>query len=138
MNTFRRILSYSPNRKALSIAQFLIFALLGVLFGVLNLTLIIPLLDVLFNQVTGQAIPPIPAFDLSVDYLVDLFQHFFIKIVNENGKINALLFVCAFIISTAIVANFFRYLERLVATRIKVNVVKNLRMHIFESVTKLH
>lgn len=138
MKTFRRILSYSPNKKALSIAQFLIFALLGVLFGILNLALIIPLLDVLFSQKTGQPVPSYPEFSLTIDYMVSLFQYHFIKIINESGKLSALLFVCGFIISTAIIANFFRYLERLVATRVKVNVVKNLRMHIFESVTKLH
>jgi ATP-binding cassette, subfamily B, bacterial MsbA len=138
MKTFRRILSYSPNRKALSIAQFLIFALLGIFFGILNLTLIIPLLDVLFDQKTGQIIPAYPEFELTVQYLIDLFEYHFTKVIIENGKLNALLFVCAFIISTAFVANIFRYLERLVATRIKVNVVKNMRMHIFESVTRLH
>lgn len=138
MKTFRRILNYSPNRKALSIAQFLIFALLGIFFGILNLTLIIPLLDVLFDQETGQVIPVYPQFELTVQYLIDLFGYHFTKVIAESGKLNALLFVCAFIITTAFIANIFRYLERLVATRIKVNVVKNMRMHIFESVTRLH
>src|SRR5688572_7874516 len=134
---FRRILSYSPN-KAMSIAQFLIFAILGVVFGLLNLALLIPLLRVLFEQEQAQVLTDYPELTLSIDYLVSLFQYYFTRVVAEHGKLKALLFVCAFIISTAFLANVFRYLERLVATRLKVNVVKNLRMHIFDSITNLH
>jgi subfamily B ATP-binding cassette protein MsbA len=132
---FQRILSYSPN-KVVSITQFLIFAILGVVFGLLNLALLIPLLRVLFNQT--QAMTEYPEFTLSGDYVASLFQYHFARVVAQHGQLKALLFVCAFIITTALLANVFRYLERIVATRLKVNVVKNLRMHIFESITKLH
>jgi ATP-binding cassette, subfamily B, bacterial MsbA len=35
-------------------------------------------------------------------------------------------------------SNMFRYMERMTASRIKVDVVKSLRMHIFKSVTRMH
>jgi subfamily B ATP-binding cassette protein MsbA len=116
----------------------LIFAILGVVFSAVNLTLAIPLLDVLFNQTKTMVIPPSPVFEPSIDYLLALFNHHFVNVIVTYGNLSALLFVCMMLISTAVITNIFRYLERIVATQVKVDVVKHLRMHIFESVTRLH
>jgi ATP-binding cassette, subfamily B, bacterial MsbA len=138
MNIYRRIFNYSSANKAVTLIKFLFFAILGVVFGLINLTLAIPLLDVLFKQTEVQSLPPYPVSELSIDYVTKLFNYHFLKIVMEYGSLQALLFVCAFLVGTAIMANIFRYLERMVATNVKVDVVKNMRMHIFQSVTNLH
>jgi subfamily B ATP-binding cassette protein MsbA len=138
MNIYRRIFNYSSSNKAATLLKFLFFAILGIVFGLVNLTLAIPLLDVLFNQAQTQTLPPYPVPDVSIDYVKDLFNYHFLKVVIEYGSLRALSFVCAFLVGTAIMANIFRYFERLVATNVKVDVVKNMRMHIFERVTSLH
>lgn len=97
-----------------------------------------PMLNVLFKQKSVTEIPPIPEFEFSTDYVVKIFNHFFGKIVLNYGAVNSLLFVCALILVSVIFANIFRYLERVMATKIKVDLVKNIRMEIFKKVTQLH
>lgn len=97
-----------------------------------------PMLNVLFKQKTVTEIPPIPEFEFSTDYVVKMFNHYFGKIILNYGSVNSLLFVCALILACVILANIFRYLERVMATKIKVDLVKNIRMEIFKKVTQLH
>lgn len=96
------------------------------------------MLDVLFNQTEGQVAPALPEFSFSVDYIKDVFEHYFITIATSEGAMSALLFVCLLIVCCVIIANFFRYLERVIATKLRVDLVKNLRMGLFKHVTRLH
>jgi subfamily B ATP-binding cassette protein MsbA len=97
------------------------------------------MLDILFKQKEKiTVIPDLPSFELSVDYITSVFNHYFIKIVITRGAVDSLLFVCGLIVVCVILANLFRYLERVMATKIRVDLVKNIRMDIFSKVTQLH
>ena len=96
------------------------------------------MLRVLFDRTTGAVIPEIPDFELSIKYIETIFNHFFLTIIRDSGKLNALLFVCALIVICVLLANLFRYLERVIATKLRVDLVKNMRMAIFSNVTRLH
>lgn len=111
---------------------------MGIVFGVLNLALVIPMLDVLFKTKEGVVVPKQPVFDISIDYATGLFNYHFTSIIVKYGKVEALLFVCLSIVITVILANLFRYAERMVSSRLRVDVTKNLRMDIFGKVTNLH
>ncbi|HLT73019.1 MAG TPA: ABC transporter ATP-binding protein [Cyclobacteriaceae bacterium] len=137
MNTYLRILRYSPNLGS-KLIQFFLFSILGILFSVLNLTLVIPMLNVLFDDEVSRTVPPLPEFGLSVDYITGMFNHYFISIIVTYGRLEALLFVCVAIVISITIANVFRYMERMVASRLKVDVVRNLRMDVFRNITKLH
>jgi subfamily B ATP-binding cassette protein MsbA len=98
-----------------------------------------PMLDILFKQTAKiTPIPELPSFNLSVDYITGVFNHYFVKIVVTQGAVSSLLFVCGLIVACVILANLFRYLERVMATKIRVDLVKNIRMDIFGKVTQLH
>jgi subfamily B ATP-binding cassette protein MsbA len=119
--------------------KFFIFAIFGVLFSAGYLALIMPMLDVLFKRGGVPSIPPAPgAFELSTTFARDFFNYHFIRIIHEYGPSTTLLFICAGIVLLMIIGNTFRYFERITASRIKVDVVKNMRMHIFSNVTNLH
>jgi ATP-binding cassette, subfamily B, bacterial MsbA len=137
MNVYLRILRYAPNL-APRLVQFFVFSTLGVLFSASYLGLIMPMMEVLFDDKANATIPALPEFAYSVDFMKGYFRHHFIKIIVEHGREDALLFVCVAIVSFVFLANLFRYLERMVASRIKVDVVRNMRMHIFSNVTRLH
>jgi subfamily B ATP-binding cassette protein MsbA len=136
LKTFFRILSYSPNL-TWRLVGFFAFSIISVIFSAVTLVSVMPLLDVLFNQVQGVSTPAEPVFNLSIDYFIDLFQYNFLKIINTYGKTDALLFVCSFILGSMLVGNTFRYLERIVASRVRLDVVKNLRTAIFTNITRL-
>jgi len=138
MNSFLRILSYA-NKLRTRLVFFFGYSILGIIFGAFNIVLVMPMLDVLFKETKNvPKIPPIPAFEFSTDYVIGVFNHYFIQIVVNNGALNSLLFVCALIVVCVILANLFRYLERVMATKIRVDLVKNIRMDIFKKVTQLH
>lgn len=137
MNTYLRILRHSPNLGS-KLIQYFLFSILGILFSVLNLTLVIPMLNVLFNEEVSRTVPPLPEFGLSVDYITGMFNHYFISIIVEYGRLEALLFVCIAVVISITMANLFRYMERMVAARLKVDVVRSLRMEVFRNITRLH
>ncbi|MCU0398313.1 MAG: ABC transporter transmembrane domain-containing protein [Cyclobacteriaceae bacterium] len=137
MRIYFRILQYSPDL-ASRLFQFFAFSMLGVVFSASYLGLIMPMLEVLFDDKSGATIPALPDFSFSIDFLKGYFRHHFIKVIVEHGRIEALMFVCATIIISVFLSNMFRYAERMAASRIKVDVVRNMRMDIFRSITRLH
>lgn len=138
MKIFFRVLAYAPKFKS-QLVLFFLFSILGIIFGAFNIILAMPLLSVLFKSKSQPVeVPPIPDFSLSVDYLVQTFNHYFVRIIVDYGPVNALLFVCALIMICVTLANTFRYLERVMATKIRVDLVKNMRMDIFRNISLLH
>jgi ATP-binding cassette, subfamily B, bacterial MsbA len=136
MKLYFRILSFAP-RINYRLTKFFLFALLGVIFNATYLALTQPMFDVLFNQTTVEQVA-MPEFELSIDYGKTVFRHYFTGIIQEQGPLKALVFVCILIVTFVFLANLFRYLERMQASRIKVDVVKNVRMKIFRNILNLH
>lgn len=136
MKTFLRILNYSHNLRA-RIILFLLLSTMGVVFSGISLVSIQPMMKVLFDQVQAAQAPAIPEFTFSVKYFVAVFQHYFITVVIDYGKLKALLFVCGVIASAVLLGNTFRYFERVVASKVRLDVVKNLRSAIFQNVTRM-
>ena len=137
MKVILRILTYSghlPSR----IAFFFLFMVLGIVFGAFNLVLIIPMLEVLFSGQASADVPPQPEFSLTSDFVVQTFNHHFLGIIRENGPKSALMFICVLILTCVLLANTFRYLERVIATKIRADMTRRLRMHFFERVSMLH
>lgn len=139
MKTYLRILRYAPNL-VLRLIQFIIYSVLGIIFSVCNIALAVPLLTMLFqaNEKQRVSLPALPDFSFSLKYALDLFNYHLTRVVQEHGPVNALLFICVMLIISVLFTNLFRYMERMAASRIKVDIVKNMRMHIFSKVTNLH
>ena len=141
MKTYLRILSYAyPLGRFLM--PFLTTSLLASVFGVLNFTLLIPLLKVLFNQVTGDEITkilnkpaPTPSFDTS---LIDVFQYYFARFFQQYGQIGALQFVCGIIVVSVLLSNLFKYLSVRQLEGFKARMVARLREAVFERAVRLH
>ena len=139
MKTYLRILSFArPYRRF--VPQYIIFTLLGIIFSLINFTLLIPLLEVLFNQVdtTVQQPQSLPEFSLTIDYLTSLFNFYFAGVIAEHGKVGALIFVCAVTIISVFFSNLFRYVSELTLAHLRADVVRNLRNRIFGQVSRLH
>jgi subfamily B ATP-binding cassette protein MsbA len=136
MKIYWRLLSYARPLQQY-IIPFFFASLLASIFGVLNFTLLIPLLDLLFNQVDGQAVATLPAPALSLDYLGGLFNYYFGTFLQNQGKLGALQFVCAIIIASVFLSDVFRYLSARILERFKVNMVARLRQAVFDNTVSL-
>lgn len=136
MKTFFRVLQYA-NGFTSKLIQFFIFSILGIVFSAVSLVSVIPMLQVLFDQVKTATVPAKPEFTFSAEYFIKLFEYHFISVIHEYGKPEALLFVCLCIVAAVLIGNTFRYLERVVASQLRIDIVRNLRTAIFEKVTRL-
>lgn len=140
MKTYLRILSFAkPYRRYLP--QYLVFATLSILFGLINFTLLIPLFNVLFDQVDEnmqQQMQTPPDFEFSVAYLLSLFNYYFMDVIAKHGKVGALVFVCLIIVISVFLANLFRYFSGITLAQLRANVIEKLRMRVFEQVSQLH
>ncbi|MEJ8758515.1 ABC transporter ATP-binding protein [Pontibacter sp. H259] len=135
MKTFFRLLAFAKpyNRYVPSYA---VLALLAVVFGLLNFTLLIPLLNVLFDAAPAKQ-PVEPQFALNIDYFKQLFDYWFYTIRFEYGPKGALQFVCAIILVSVFFSNLFKYLSQRVMTDMRTAVVRNIRQNLFEKMTQL-
>ncbi|MFC0261563.1 ABC transporter ATP-binding protein [Fontibacter flavus] len=140
MNTYLRILSYArPFRRYFPI--YVVYTLLAIIFGLLNFTLLKPLFDVIFEQVEPVDLSKYlvkPDFSFSIDYFLHLFNHYFLQISETYGKFGTLLYVCIIIVVSVFLANLFTYLSGVVLAKVRAEIIKKMRLNIFEQVTNMH
>lgn len=136
MKIFFRILRYAP-RINYRLTQFFVFAVMGVVFNAVYLALLKPLIDILFGDAKIEAVA-YPKFTDPIAFATGYFQYHFMNVFTEFGPQRALLFICLLIVVFLFLSNLFRYLERMTASKVRVDVVKNLRMEIFRKVSLMH
>ena len=136
MKTYFRILSYaSPYSRIMPL--YLILTLFYILFSMVNFSIMIPLLEVLFNQVDYDISKNIinnGEFNFSIDYLKSTFYSHFSDIIQTSGRKEALKFVCLIILISVFLANIFKYLSSLIIAKVRVRVVTNIRNSLFEKI----
>lgn len=140
MKILLRILSYT-RPLGIYLPQYLVYAFFGVIFGLINLTLLKPLFDIIFKQLDPELFALYsnpPQWDLSLNYFIHLFYYYFIQISERFGDFGSLVFVCTIIVTANLTANIFRYASMIMLAIIRSNAVKNIRNHIFNSVSHLH
>ncbi len=140
MKTYLRILSYArPLRRYLP--QYLLFTLLGIVFGLINFTLLKPLFDVIFEQMDVaelEAFRVNPEFSLSLKYLEHQFYYYFISFSDAYGKIGTLAYISIVTIIANFFANTFRYLSQIILAKVRAKTVRGLRLAVYEKLTLLH
>ncbi len=122
------------------VVPYFVFSLLSTLFSLVNFTLIIPLLDILFGNVAKETATPTvaPDFSLSVAYFKDLFYHFFGTLIATHGERQALLFVCGIVVASVFLTNLFRYLARRIIEYLRAHSIRNIRAALFNATSRLH
>ena len=139
MKTYLRLLSFAKPLSSF-LVPFVVTSLLASMFGVLNFTLLIPLLNILFNNVNARQAQtflsqPAPSLMSSP---VDAFSYYFAQVFQEHGKIGALQFVCVVIVLSVLLNNLFKYLSIRQLESFKARMVARLRETVFDRVVGLH
>jgi len=137
MKTYLRIVSFArPN--LIFVPQYLLVIFLSVLFGLVNFTLFIPLLNILFGTVDLPSVPlEDPSFSLSVEFVKNKFNFIFLGIIQQHGQIAALKFVCIAAVLSILLKNVFRYLAMIILAIVRTGVIKGLRDAIFLHLVQL-
>lgn len=132
MKILRRLLPFArPLHHFLP--EYIVYTLLGIIFGLLNFALLIPILNLLFNQdPTDTIVASLPEFSLTLNYFKDLFNYYLYSIIRDYGKFQALVFVCAIVGTSILFANIFRYLAVKVLIRLRLRMLVRVRNVLFD------
>ena len=140
MNTYFRILQYAKPYSRF-VPLYTIYTVLGIVFGLFNFTLIIPLLNVLFGQVGSADAASMtatkPDFSFTIEFVSDFFNYYFGQVILQEGRQGALMFVCLILIVSVFFANLFRYLAFRVIGSLRAHVVQKMRHAVYQRVTEL-
>jgi subfamily B ATP-binding cassette protein MsbA len=137
MKTFFRLLSLSKPYHHY-IPEYVVYVLLYTIFGLMNFSLLIPLMDALFG--TGgpqEAVTHLPSFSLTAAYFKDVFYYYLSDLLTRyNGnKFPVLVYVCIVLFISILLKNLFGYLSQKVLTRMRVNIVRKMREKVFHQYT---
>ncbi len=138
MKTYFRLLSFAKPIEKFAI-PYILFTLLYVVFSSMVFVLLPSLLNTLFgNNALGishaAAVVKHPAwYDFS-----GWFKFYLNYFINTYGSWGALQFVCALIIITIFIGNFFRYLSARTMENLRVHTLLNLRRRVFNNVMDMH
>ena len=138
MKTFKRLIKFATPLHHY-IPEYVIYTFIGIIFGMVNFAMLIPLLTVIFNQVGDiPAVVQHPSFSFSINYFIDLFNYYFYNFIRASGsKQSALYFVCAVIGVCITIANLGRYMSARVMVRLKMTMLSRLRTRLYEKFTSL-
>lgn len=142
MNTYFRILSFGkPYYKLVPLYFF--FVILATIFGLINFSLLIPLLNIIFEAFEDKNFALYkskPEFTLSFETLKGYFYYYFNQLLKDpnQGKIAALKFVCGIIVLSVLLSNVCRYFAERTLTAMRAGTIRNIRKAIFDKVTLLH
>lgn len=109
------------------IPLYALYTLLGVFFGLMNFTLFIPLLDVLFQSGTVEQVPLPAESSFTIGYVKALFYHYFGLFYLEQGRWGSLKFVCTILMTSVFLANLFRFLSQKMLTTLRARVIGRMR-----------
>ena len=135
MNTYLRLISFSKPYVSY-VPEYIIFVLLGIIFGAVNFPMLIPLLNILFGTYQLHT-EPLPPFSFSATYFIDLFNYYFNSFLVNNGKAGALLYLSLLIVVFVLLANIFRYWSQRILARMRTRLVKNLRQAVFTKLNEI-
>jgi len=139
MKTFFRLFSFASPVQRFAV-PFFITSVLGVIFGLLNFTLLIPVFELLFNQsgkIGAQKLTVAPTFDFSLSYFKDLFYFYFQSVIDSSGKVGALKMVSFAIVISVILSNLFKYISARVIENFRLMIVTRIRSSIFKKLTDI-
>ncbi|MFA0962542.1 ABC transporter ATP-binding protein [Roseivirga sp. BDSF3-8] len=142
MKTYLRILSYARPMGWLG-PKYAITTLIAIILGTVQLTMIIPLLNILFVKQPSpeemERMRQAPEFTgADPQYFIDLFNYYFVQQLDKYGNMGALQYVCGIVIVITLLGGIFTYLSNVTLSQVRANVITNLRMDLFNKVSMLH
>ena len=134
MHYFIRILKYIKPYIPFAILN-IVSNIVSVLFSLVSLTMVIPFLGILFG--TQEKVYTPQALSLNANAIKDNFYAIISSIIDEKGKVEALLFICVLVLITFFFRNLFRYLALYFLTPIRNGIVHDLRINLHEKIISL-
>ncbi len=137
MSDFIRVIRYILPFKGYALLNIL-SNILAVFFSLFSLVMVGPFLEILFGtkEVNIAAKPVVELSNLK-DSLVDFFYYQLQTIIDQYGKLDALLFICIIVATFIFLKNLFRFLGLYFMAPIRNGVIRDIRNQLFSKITVL-
>ena len=135
MNYFLRILKYIRPYIGYVVLN-IISNIISILFSLVSLTMVIPFLSILFE--TQEKIYNPQPLRFNANAIKDNFYAMLSSLIDENGQLEALGFICILVLTTFFFRNLFRYLALYFLTPIRNGIVHDLRIDLHKKIISLH
>ncbi len=112
--------------------EYLIYTVFGIVFGLLNFTLLIPILQLLFDQQSTSVLQK-PEGLSGLAYVQGYFNYILWLVINEQGRFIALLMVCGIIGVSVLFGNTARYMAIRTTLRLKLKLMEGVRNDLYSS-----
>lgn len=141
MKTYFRLLSFAKPIEKFAI-PYVITTLLYILFNTLNLALLAPLLDTLFNKKTAISTTEVAkTAEVAEKSWFDVMAHFrelTDYLIHTHGEQQTLKYICLVIVASVFLSNIFKYFSAFTMENLRVHTLLNLRKTVFNNVMNLH
>ena len=134
MHYFLRIIKYLKPYTPFALLN-IVANILSVLFSLVSLTMVIPFLGILFE--TQEKVYNPSALNLNATSIKENFYAIISSVIDDKGKVEALLFICILVLVTFFFRNLFRYLALFFLTPIRNGIVHDLRMALHKKLISL-
>lgn len=141
MKDYFRLLSYAKPIEKFAI-PYVLFTILFILFNTLNLALLAPLLDTLFNSKKAIAdtvvTNPTGPEDKSWWDIMARFREITDYYIANYGDQATLRFVCIVIVISVFLSNIFKYFSNRIMEDLRIHTLLKMRKSVFDNVMNLH
>lgn len=139
MKTFLRIFKFASPVGVYAVPYFFCVVLHAV-FNTLTFTLIIPLLNTLFDGETmTRAVTSMPQFALKPEYLEDVLKYMiYLRFGAEYSLPDVLRFLAGVVVVSVLLSNAFRFASQKIMENFRIHTLQNLRDALYRNVMRLN
>ena len=134
MKNLKKIWTYLKPYKSNAFGN-ISFNILQIIFSLSALVLVIPFLNILFNQ--QEAVNVLPEFNYSLESLKQIFNYYVSHLIETSGKQGALLFVSLIVVTVILLKNTFLYFANFFMAPLRNGIVKDIRNKIYLKILAL-
>ncbi len=128
MKKYLRILAFVRPYSTQAVLN-IVFNLLVIVFSLVSFVMLIPFLNLLFG--IEELTLTRPEIKVNAESLMDFLNYYISQIILNQGKAQALIFICFFLLGTFFFRNLFRFLAMFFLAKVRVGAVKDIRESIY-------
>ncbi len=134
MHFFIRILKYIKPYSSYAVLN-VGSNIISIVFSLFSLTMVIPFLGILFG--TQEKVYQATSLSFNAQAIKENFYLFISTVIDNNGKVEALMLICILVFIMFLLKNFFRYLALFFLTPIRNGIIHDIRMDLQKKILSL-
>lgn len=128
MKKYLRILAYVRPYSGYALLNVL-FNILVIVFSLFSFVILIPFLNLLFGQ--EELVTTRPELSFNSQAVMDFLNFHVSQVIIHEGKTQALVYICLFLMGTFFLRNLFRFLAMFFLAAVRIGAVKDMREEIY-------